>query len=402
DRSSLGDWRENPKKLPNGLKGLSERIHALGMRFGIWVEPEMVNEDSDLYRAHPDWAVRIPGRVHSTGRNQMILDLTREEVQDYLIKEMTRVFSDGQVDYVKWDMNRIFSDRYSAALPADAQGEFGHRYVLGLYRIMRELTERFPEILFEGCASGGNRFDLGILSYFPQIWGSDDTDAVCRADIQRGYSYGYPLSTVGAHVSASPNHQTLNPSHPETRFAVAAFGCLGYECDPCDLSGEERSLIKEQIRWYREWREVFFAGTVWRIADDGLLAVSEDKKRAAALLLQRENRPNRAFRQIRFRGLDEGKRYHVTNRPVPVSIKDFGSLINTQSPIHVRDKGLVQELVSRVYHLPSDIEDQTLSGKALMEAGVRLLPNYAGTGYDEGTRVFRTGDARLILLTERG
>ena len=257
DRSSLGDWTENRKKLPGGLARFSEKLHAMGMQFGLWVEPEMISERSTLYAGHPEWAVRIPGRTHALGRNQMILDLTRSDVQIWLIDEMTRVFSEGQVDYVKWDMNRIFSDCFSVELDADRQGEFAHRYVLGLYRVLGALTERFPRVLFEGCASGGNRFDLGMLSFFPQIWGSDDTDAICRADIQRGYSYGYPLSAVGAHVSASPNHQTLNTAPMETRFAVAVFGCLGYECDPCDLSGEEREEIREQIAWYRDWRKVF-------------------------------------------------------------------------------------------------------------------------------------------------
>ena len=189
---SLGDWYENKKKLPGGVRELSEKITDLGLSFGLWVEPEMVNENSDLYRAHPDWAVKTPGHPHSTGRNQMNLDLTRTEVQDYIIDSMKRVFSSGKVSYVKWDMNRIFSDRFSSSLPADRQGEFQHRYYLGLYRILNELTRSFPEILFEGCSAGGNRFDLGILSYFPQIWGSDDTDALMRLDIQRGYSYGYP------------------------------------------------------------------------------------------------------------------------------------------------------------------------------------------------------------------
>ncbi|MCR5676138.1 MAG: alpha-galactosidase [Lachnospiraceae bacterium] len=401
DTCSLGDWTENRKKLPNGLGSLADRIHGLGIRFGIWVEPEMVNERSELFAKHPEWAVRVPGRAHATGRNQMILDLTRREVQDFLIREMARVFSEGKVDYVKWDMNRIFSDRFSAALPAERQGEFAHRYVLGLYRVMRELVQTFPDVLFEGCASGGNRFDLGILSFFPQIWGSDDTDAVCRADIQRGYSYGYPLSTVGAHVSASPNHQTLNAAPLQTRFAVAAFGCLGYECDPCDLSAEERKAIREQIVWYKEWRGVFFTGEVYRLEGDAIAVVSGDPSdgRAAVLLLQRENRPNRPFLQLRMSGLAPEKVYHVTNEAVPVRMSDFGSLANMVSPVHVREGGLVQALGDRFYHMPSDIEDQKLPGSALCTAGIRLLPNYAGTGFGEGTRMFRTSDARLLLFT---
>ena len=227
DTSSLGDWQENLSKLPGGVKQLADKINAIGLEFGIWVEPEMVNEDSDLYRAHPEWAVRVPGQSHAEGRHQMLLDLTNKDVRDHIVNSMTKVFSSANISYVKWDMNRIMSDRYSQTMPSDRQGEFGHRYVLGLYDIMGRLTKRFPEILFEGCAAGGNRFDLGILCYMPQIWASDDTDARERLEIQTGYSYGYPMSVVSSHVSGCPNHQTLRVTPLETRFGVAAFGVLG-------------------------------------------------------------------------------------------------------------------------------------------------------------------------------
>ena len=208
--------------------------------------------------------IEIPGKPHAEGRNQRILDLGRREVQEYIIASMTKVFSSAPVSYVKWDMNRTFSDYYSQSLPAAQQGEVAHRYVLGLYRCMEELTRRFPEILFEGCAAGGNRFDPGILCYFPQIWGSDDTDACCRADIQTNYSYGYPLSTVSAHVSACPNHQTLRRTPLTTRFAVAAFAVLGYECNFCDCTREELEEIRAQIALYRKWRSVLQQGIFYR------------------------------------------------------------------------------------------------------------------------------------------
>ena len=188
DKRSLGDWYVNKKKLPGGIERLCSKVNELGLDFGIWVEPEMVNVDSDLYRAHPEWVIEIPGKPHSEGRTQRILDLTNPAVVDYLIAKMSAIFSSANISYVKWDMNRIFSDYYSQYLPADRQGEVAHRYMIGLYRLMRTLTERFPKILFEGCASGGNRFDLGILSYFPQIWASDDTDAIYRVKGQTGYS----------------------------------------------------------------------------------------------------------------------------------------------------------------------------------------------------------------------
>ena len=224
--NGLGDWYVNEEKFPNGLKPLIDEVKGLDMKFGIWVEPEMVSVNSRLYEAHPEWVIEIPDVEHSEGRNQRILDLTYEAVQDYIIEKMSEVFSSADISYVKWDMNRIFSDYYSKNLPPDRQKEVSHRYVCGLYRCMKELTNRFPDILFEGCAAGGNRFDLGMLCYFPQIWASDNTDALCRAQIQYNYSYGYPLSCISAHVSASPNHQTLRNMPLESRFAVAAFGLL--------------------------------------------------------------------------------------------------------------------------------------------------------------------------------
>ena len=247
DKQSLGDWHVNKKKLPGGLKSLCDKVNALGLDFGIWVEPEMVNTESGLYKAHSEWVMEIPGKPHSEGRNQRILDFANPEVVDFITEQMTNIFSSANISYVKWDMNRIFSDYYSQYLKPEQQGEVAHRYMMGLYRLMKTLTERFPHILFEGCASGGNRFDLGILCYFPQIWASDDTDAIYRAKGQTGYSYGYPMSVVTAHVSACPNHQTLRMTPLATRFNVAAFGVLGYECNLCDMKKEEVADVDAEI-----------------------------------------------------------------------------------------------------------------------------------------------------------
>ncbi|MDF2514418.1 MAG: Alpha-galactosidase, partial [Herbinix sp.] len=293
DTSSLGDWYDDTEKLRGGLKLLAEKINNMGMDFGIWVEPEMVNEDSDCYRLHPDWAVKLPGAEHSLGRNQMILDLTRQEVCNYIIEEMTRVFSSANITYVKWDMNRIFSDRYSLSLSKERQKEFSHRYVLGLYQILEVLTKRFPKILFESCASGGNRFDLGMLCYMPQIWASDNTDAISRAAIQTGYSFGYPMTVISAHVSATPNHQTLRITSLETRFEVAAFGLMGYELNLVDLGSEEKKAIADQISFYKRYREVLQFGEYYRIknGDAGIyqwLVVSSDQEKALGLYLQKE------------------------------------------------------------------------------------------------------------------
>ncbi len=398
DKRSLGDWYENKKKLPGGIKELADKINKLGMMFGIWVEPEMVNEDSDLYRAHPDWAVTVPGKPHSTGRNQMNLDLSRTEVQDYVIDAMKKVFSAGNVAYVKWDMNRIFSDRFSKGISADRQGEFQHRYYLGLYRIMKELTESFPEILFEGCSAGGNRFDLGILSYFPQIWGSDDTDAFCRLDIQRGYSYGYPASTVGAHVSATPNHQTLNSLPLETRFEVACPGCFGYELNLCEMSDSDKKVISDQVEFYKKWRKVFQFGDYYRLPDYGYMIVSKDKSQAVAFAVEKGSRPNNDYRKIKCVGLDADEIYNITNRVVPLRLKDFGSLVNAVAPVHVKQDGIIHNVMDKMVPMNGEEQKACATGASLISHGFALNPSFAGTGYDQDIRIMRTGDSRLYTF----
>ncbi|MBO4591189.1 MAG: alpha-galactosidase [Eubacterium sp.] len=437
DSSSLGDWKPDRKKLPNGVKGICDKVNQLGMAFGIWVEPEMVNCDSDLYRVHPDWAIQIPGRAHSEGRNQRMLDLGRTEVQDYIIESMTDVFKSANIEYVKWDMNRTLTDIYSEALAGDEstghrQGELTHRYMLGLYRCMKELTEKFPEILFEGCSAGGNRFDLGILSYFPQIWGSDDTDALVRAEIQNGYSYGYPQSCWGAHVSGVPNHQTLRVTPLETRFDMASFGSLGYECNLCDMSRDELAMIKEQIQTYKKYRKVFqhgsmkrgrsftgstmyaginsqaacfggASGSVLTRTDSNVTewtVVSEDKKQAVGCIIQKNVVPNMAYQCYRPVGLDGNKLYHFTNREIKVNIKEFGDLVNSVSPIHIKNGSLTQDFISKFYKLNGDKEEFEAYGSAMMYAGVKLNPAYSGTGFNDSTRVFSDFAARLYFMEE--
>jgi len=400
DRAGLGDWFVNTKKLPGGLKGLASKINDLGMSFGLWVEPEMVNEDSELYRKHPEWAVCVPGHHHSLGRNQMFIYLTRKDVQYYIIQTMSDVFSSANISYIKWDMNRIFSDRFSLELPAERMKEFTHRYYIGLYRVMGELTKKFPKILFEGCSSGGNRFDLGILSYFPQIWASDDTDAVCRMDIQRGYSYGYPVNTIGAHVSAVPNHQTLNRVPLETRFSVAAFGCFGYELNITELSDEQKKQIADQVEFYKAWRRVFQFGVHYRLSPYRFMCVDPSKSLAVALVYQKESRPNNDYLCLRTKGLDPDRVYTVTNRQLKINIKEFGSLINTIAPIHVKQNGIVHGMLARFYKMKSEKEEVTTSGSILNGCGVRLGPDYGGTGYGEDTRMFRTNDTRLYVMAE--
>lgn len=416
DKHSLGDWDVNPKKLPGGLSGICEKVKALGLSFGIWVEPEMVNVDSRLYERHPDWTIEIPGHAHSEGRNQRILDLTQTSVQDFIIAKMSEVFSSADISYVKWDMNRTFTDYYSRALPAGRQGEVAHRYVMGLYRCMKELTERFPEILFEGCSAGGNRFDLGILSYFPQIWASDDTDALCRAEIQNGYSYGYPMSVVSAHVSSCPNHQTLRVTPLETRFHVAAFGLCGYECNLGDMKEEERAAVKAQIALYKEWRDVLQWGSFYRgrsfydgKGDASCLmqlpgnqmewtCVSADQTRAVGMLMQKLAVPNTQFHYYKPKGLAPEYRYHFYNRALKYNVKEFGDLVNTIAPVHIRQDSLVHNVVAKFVKLDGETEDYYAFGDALMYGGVRLKQAFGGTGYNGEVRHFPDFASRMYFM----
>ena len=400
DTQSLGDWNVNKKKLPRGVKGLCDKVNALGLDFGIWVEPEMVNVNSELYRAHPEWVMEIPGKPHSEGRQQRILDFANPAVVDYVTEEMTKVFSSANIQYVKWDMNRIFSDYYSQYLKPEQQGEVAHRYIMGLYQMMNTLTTRFPHILFEGCASGGNRFDLGILCYFPQIWASDDTDAIYRAKGQTGYSYGYPMSTVTAHVSACPNHQTLRMTPLATRFNVAAFGVLGYECNLCDMKKEEVEEIKEQISLYKKWREVLQFGRFYRGRSGNLhewTCVSKDQSKAVGMIVQALVEPNSHFEQYFAKGLDADKKYHFYNIERKRHVKPFGDLVNMISPIHIKQDSLVHNIVDKFVKMPGEIEDYTTFGDVLMR-GVKLKGAFAGTGYDENTRLFRDFASRMYFI----
>ena len=406
DSTSLGDWKVNEQKLPGGLKLLVDQVNAMGLKFGIWFEPEMISPDSDLYREHPDWAMTIPGHPHSEGRNQRLLDLCNPEVQQYVIDSITKVFSSGDIRYAKWDMNRIFSDIYAPSLPAERQGETAHRYVLGLYQIMEELTTRFPKILFEGCSAGGNRFDLGILCYFPQIWASDNTDALCRTEIQNSYSYGYPLSVFTAHVSSCPNHQTLRITPLETRFQVASFGVLGYECNLKDLSGSDLNAIREQITLYKKWRDVFQFGTFYRgteneDADSETLSwtcVSPDGRRAVGLFFRRLAVPNQSHDWYRPVGLLPDVKYHFYGRNIKYNLKDFGDLVNTVSPVHIKQGSALQEILSRFVNMDGEKEELTAYGDTLMRAGIALKPAFAGTGYNSDTRLFPDFSSRIYFM----
>lgn len=401
DTRALGDWDHNQKKLPGGLKRLSKKITDLGMSFGLWVEPEMVNVNSRLYEQHPDWVMAIKDKLHSEGRHQRILDLCNPEVTDWLIDKMTEVFSAGDISYVKWDMNRIFSDVYSPYLTAKRQGETAHRYILGLYKVMRALTTRFPHILFEGCASGGCRYDLGILCFFPQIWASDNTDALCRSHIQESYSYGYPQCCVSAHVSASPNHQTLRTTPLQTRFNIAAFGVLGYELDVGKMFRWDKEHTRLQITLYKVWRDVLQYGDFYRIQTGNVhewICVSDDKTRAVGMLMQELVQPNTQDHRFYCKGLDPERTYRFHNISGKVNIKLFGSLINTMSPIRLRQDGMLHNLIARFYKMGGESEEYTAKGSVLMHTGVALRQQFSGTGYNENVRLFPDFDSRMYFI----
>ena len=316
DNSGLGDWFVNEKKLPGGLSSLTQQVNALGMKFGIWVEPEMVSEDSDLYRAHPDWAFTLPGRDPAMGRNQLVLDLGRDEVVDYLVERLSTLLRENHIEYVKWDMNRNMSDVYSRVLPPERQGEATHRYMLGVYRLLETLTSAFPHVLFEGCAGGGGRFDAGMLAYFPQIWCSDDSDAIERLVIQHGTSFGYPVSTMGAHVSACPNHQTGRTTPLWTRAVVAMSGTFGYELDLGKLTDEEKEQVRAQIQVFKQYYDLIQDGRYYRLTnpttDHRFTAwqfVSDTESLVNLVLTHPE--ANARPLHIQLRGLEEDALYRV-------------------------------------------------------------------------------------------
>lgn len=286
DTSSLGDWYEDEDKLPNGLESLASKLKELDLKFGLWFEPEMINPVSQLYKEHPDWIVGRPGEHLVFGRNQLVLDFSRSEVVDYLYEKMAGIIRKTKLSYIKWDMNRNITDAYSSALSQEQQGEFFHRYILGVYDLYEKLTSEFPDVLFESCAGGGGRFDPGMLYYAPQAWTSDDTDAVERLKIQYGTSLAYPIYSMGSHVSAVPNHQTLRKTPIETRANTAYFGTFGYELNPLELKEEEREIIKTQVQFYKSHRKLIRDGDFYRLQcpfeenETAWMIVSKDRKEA--------------------------------------------------------------------------------------------------------------------------
>jgi len=313
--SSLGDWFVYEKKLPSGIAALADRVRELGVEFGLWFEPEMISPDSELYRAHPDWCLHIPGRPATLGRNQLVLDMGRREVVDCIFGQMSSLIAEAKIKYIKWDANRQFTEVGSAALPADRQGEAAHRFMLGTYELLQRLLDRFPDLFIEGCAAGGGRFDAGMLYYTPQIWTSDDTDAVERLYIQYGTSFGYPPSAMSCHVSAVPNCHVGRVTPLKTRGDVAMMGAFGYELDPAKFGEAERSEVRRQIAVARADEHLMLEGDLYRLGsplDDNISGwelVAKDKREFTVTAVRIMSRPNPSHDWLRLRGLDANAVY---------------------------------------------------------------------------------------------
>ena len=371
DKCSLGDYNVNLKKLPEGMDGLAKKITAKGMQFGLWFEPESVSPDSDLYRAHPDWALTDEFQP-ILGRHQLLLDLTKQEVRDYIVKSVTGILDSAEISYVKWDMNR-----HSIALGAKA-----HEFILGLYDVLNRIFVPRPQILLESCSSGGNRFDLGMISYSPQVWCSDDTDPIERLTIQGNLSYLYPQSTMGAHVSAAPHAQTLRHTPLYTRGNVSFFGCLGYELDLKHLLPVEVTEIKNQVAFYKQYRELFQYGTFTRHAlgwqvSDGTVTVAgvfHELVHAAP-----------GYERLRIMGLQKEKTYRIHSLEQKLRVGQFGNLLKHVVPVNVNPHGILVNTADAHYAMPDGGEDRVASGAAL-GAGILLKPMFRGTGYSTDQR----------------
>lgn len=404
DSRSLGDWTEHPKKLKHGLPKLARKINRIGLKFGLWVEPEMVNEDSDLYRKHPEWAIRHPASEPARGRRQLMLDLSNEAVIDYLYDTLSTLFERVGVDYVKWDMNRNLSDVYSQTRPAVEQGKLAHLYVLGLYRLLGRLKSRFPKLLFESCASGGNRFDLGLHYYMSQAWTSDNTDAYARLTIQRGTALAYPLSCISNHINDDVAHQTLRQVPLESRYNVAAFGVLGLELDTTALSLFQKRVIRDQLKHYKVYRKLFQQGRLYDLsetdADQRLLVVNDTLDQAALGLFQGVFKPNPPYQHVRLVGLDPEKTYRITARKQAANLKTFGNLIRHALPIRLKAHGTLFNALAARYRFYEPDYTVTATGEHLMGKGLKLPYRFTGSGYHEDLRITPDFGSKLYMIEE--
>lgn len=365
DSSSLGDWTVDEAKLPNRMKGLIQKIHEKGLKFGLWFEPEMISKGTSLFNEHPEWLIGHPNKNISHGRNQFVLDFSRKEVVEAIFQQMDAILEGNKIDYVKWDMNRYISEAYSNNLSSNQQGEVFHRYILGVYELYEKLLEKYPDLLIESCAGGGGRFDPALLYYAPQTWASDDTDAVERLKIQYGASMVYPLSSIGAHVSAVPNHQVGRKTSLKMRGDVALFGTFGYELDPTELTNDEKTEIKQQILFVKEYQELIFNGDFYRLFspfeenETAWMVVSKDKKEALVGHYRVLAGPNPPYKRLRLQGLLENSAYTVNDEKqirygsdlMNVGLVLGGNFIGRANDYWAQEKE--GDFSSRIYYLKS-------------------------------------------------
>ena len=385
DHAGLGDYGVNKKKLPRGMEGLAQRVNDLGLEFGLWFEPESVNPDSDLYRAHPDWALTDEFEPVLM-RHQLLLDLTKPEVRDYIVENVTAILDSANISYVKWDMNR-----HSVALGAKA-----HEFVLGVYDVQRRIFAPRPHILLENCSSGGNRFDLGMLCMGAQIWCSDNTDPIERLTIQGNLSYLYPQHTFGAHVSAAPHAQTLRNTPLSTRGNVSFFGCLGYELDLKHLLPMEKEEIKEQIAFYKRYRSVFQFGAFSRLENGWQV---QQGRTTLAGVFRKFVPAAPGYERLKVKHLEKEKIYHMCTKEKKLRIGQFGSLVKHVLPVNLNPNGIVLRTADRMITLPDGCQELTASGAALA-AGVQLLPLFRGTGYDKNQRTLTDFGSEVFIIEE--
>jgi len=405
DTTSLGDWMAHRKKLPKGLGHFATQIRSIGLEFGIWVEPEMISVDSDLYRLHPDWAIQHPNTAPSFGRNQLVLDCANPSVCDYIVSSISRVLTESQATYCKWDMNRNLSDCFSSYLSKEQNRSLRYYYVLGLYSILERLTTLHPNVLFESCASGGNRFDMGMLYYMPQTWTSDNTDALERLYIQYGTSLVYPPSTISNHVSNSPNAQVIRTSSIESRFQVAMFGVLGYELDLTRLSRFDLKAIREQIVFYKQHRATLQFGRFSRQTNpfqmNEAIWVMEHKTtlEAVALWFQILQKPNYGFQFVRLPKLTFQGCYRIKNRPIYLNLRMFGDLIKHALPIKLKAHSNLFNTLSNHYRMLAEEEDIMVESSTVRNQGFLPKLPYVGTGYHKDIRLMGDFGSRVYTLT---
>ena len=397
DTRGLGDYTINKKKLPLGLHRLAQKIKHMGLKFGLWFEPEMINPDSDLFREHPEYAISIPGRTPSLGRNQLVLDLCNDHVRAYIKEKVNQIIDTIELDYMKWDMNRHITDMFSKSL--NEQGRFYHQYILGLYDILKDITSKHPSLLIETCSSGGNRFDLGMLTFGAQIWASDNTDPIERLKIQQGLSYLYPLSTISAHVSLAPHAQTLRESPLSTRFNVASFGVLGYELNFAYLTYAERQEIKRQIAFYKQYRTCFQYGTFKRfdtLSDHQITwqISHEDRHIVAQYQILADASPG--FEKLVVKSVNRNKLYQLKNFKQRFPLKRFGHLISHALPIKLNPYGFILRQIGKYKMLDNTSIDDTVSGQVLF-SGYKLKQQFMGTYYNDQTRII--GDFGSMIYT---